>query len=402
MSKTDKNTNENKSPFPAKGNPYKILAIQNFATPSQIKKSFRQLSLKYHPDKREQNLSKTQHDNLDRQFISVQEARDFLLNNDFIHDKHQFDSKLKSETLRKQEEERRDAAMSSRRKRMRQDLESKIQNLKTGTDAGGVGVGVGVVRPKDYDGKEKESQGSHMQDLKRDGMRMREEFGQRTRTAEEKLAARARKKHKSQLENRQVRVKWSRKKMGGQSDEMIAKLMKRFGAVKHVELIGGKGNSALITFQDDSSCKKSVDYYLHSDELRASYVNVEKRKDEEDSMPLTDTRTLNRDRDRESVEERKLRQAAEREVLLRNMELGEENDQEESGIQGNKEMKDDGVSSKKLSHLNLFPPTFPARKQPTLDGSLPSPLERLQLLEQDFLQGVLSSREIDDIQIIIR
>jgi DnaJ family protein C protein 17 len=387
-SNTDNNTNENKSPFPAKGNPYTILSLPNFATQSQIKKSFRQLSLKYHPDKREQNLSKAQHDNLDHQFISVQEARDFLLNTDFKHDKNQFDAKLKSETLRKQEEERRDAAMSSKRKRMRHDLESKIQNLKT--DAGG-GAGAGV-----DDGREEESQG--YQDLKRDGVRMREEFGQRTRTAEEKLAARARKKQKSQLENRQVRVKWSRKKMGGQSDEMIAKLMKRFGALAHVELIGAKGNSALVTFQDDSSCKPCVDFYLHSDELRASYVNVEKRKDEEGSIPLTDT--LNRDRDRESVEERKLRQAAEREVLLRNMELGEENDQEESGFQGNKEMKDDGLSSKKLSHL--FPPTFPACKQPTLDGSLPSPLERLQLLEREILQGLLSSREIEDIQILIR
>jgi curved DNA-binding protein CbpA len=384
-SNTDNNTNENKSPFPAKGNPYTILSVPNFATQSQIKKSFRQLSLKYHPDKREQNLSKAQHDNLDHQFISVQEARDFLLNTDFQHDKNQFDAKLKSETLRKQEEERRDAAMSSKRKRMRNDLESKIQNLKT--DAGG-GAGVD-------DGREEESQG--YQDLKRDGVRMREEFGQRTRTAEEKLAARARKKQKSQLENRQVRVKWSRKKMGGQSDEMIAKLMKRFGAVAHVEFIGAKGNSALVTFQDDSSCKPCVAFYLHSDELRASYVNVEKRKGEEGSIPLTDT--LNRDRDRESVEERKLRQAAEREVLLRNMELGEENDQEESGFRGNKEMKDDGVSSKKLLHL--FPPTFPACKQPTLDGSLPSPLERLQLLEREILQGLLSSSEIEDIQILI-
>ena len=75
------------SSFPSKGNPYEALALSNFATPSEIKKKFRQQSLKYHPDKRQQNLSQSQNDELDKQFIAVQEARDFLLNDDHRNEK---------------------------------------------------------------------------------------------------------------------------------------------------------------------------------------------------------------------------------------------------------------------------------------------------------------------------
>eukprot|EP00979_Chaetoceros_neogracilis_P011584 scaffold2917_cov282-Chaetoceros_neogracile.AAC.28 len=377
--------NENKSSFPAKGNPYTILTVPNLATPSQIKKSFRKLSLKYHPDKRESNLTKEQHDKLDQHFISVQEARDFLLGNDFKNQKEQFDTKLRSETLRKVEEDRRDKAMSSNRKRMRQDLESKIHNLKKGAGA-----------DANDDENENDNDGQGFQDLKRDGMRRRHEFGERTRTAEEKLAARAKKKQKNLLENRQVRIKWSRKKMGGQSDEMIANLMKRFGSVEEVELIGNKGNSALVTFLVVASCKPCVDAYLHSDEMRASHIG--KRKGEEDGVPIPETGSLNRDKDRESVQERKLRQAAEREILLRKMELGEEDFEDESDPHESKQMKNDRVPPKKSSPLSLFPPSFPVC-EPFANRSHPSPLERLELLEKELLRGLLSSQEIKDMQI---
>lgn len=377
-------SNESKSPFPAKGNPYSILSLPDFATAAQIKKKFRTLSLKFHPDKREKNLTKAQHDELDHQFIAVQEARDFLLKDEFREEKEKYDAKLKSESIRKEEEKKRDAAMSSKRKRMREDLESKIQNL-------------GKKAKQDSDIKDTNS--NVYQDLKRDGMKMREAFGQKHRTAEEKLAARERKQKKQKLEYRQVRLKWSRKKMGGQSEDMLIKLMKVFGTVEDIELIGSKGNSALVTFQDSSSCKPCVEKYKHSNEMRASYVGS--RKDEEDqgfeinNDEIPDS-SLHRDRDRESVEERKLRQAAEREVLLRKMEMGEDIDIDTKSV----DRKSNAEKGKMAKPPSLFPPKFPATK-PLSNIQITSPLERLQQLESEILDGLLSTEELEGMRIHI-
>ena len=366
------------SSFPSKGNPYEALALSNFATPSEIKKKFRQQSLKYHPDKRQQNLSQSQNDELDKQFIAVQEARDFLLNDDHRNEKEKYDAKLKSEGLRKEQEKLRDAAMSSRRKRMRHDLESKISNLSSKTDD--------VSKFKD----------DIVENLKRDGKRMQEDFRRGEKTAEERFAARERKKRKAKLENRQVRVKWSRKKMGSQSDEMIAKLLSKFGKVESVELIGSKGNAALATFVESSSCKACVDLYLNNEEIRASYVG--KRKDGEDTGYDIPQESVNRDRDRESVEERNLRQAAEREVLLRKMEM-EGDDGNYSNQNRAKESSESKASSKRQpSRLSLFPPPFPPcenREQNTM----PSYLERLQSLEKTLLMGILSPEEIREMEV---
>jgi DnaJ family protein C protein 17 len=371
------------SSFPAKGNPYETLSLPNFATPAAIKKKFRQLSLKYHPDKRQQNLTKLQTDELDKQFIAVQEARDFLLNDDHKDEKEKYDAKLKGEVLRKEQEKARDAAMSSRRKRMRDDLESKIRNLsRTDHDVG-------------------ESAEDEVEELKRDGKRMQEEFRKSERTAEERVAARERKKRKTTRENRQVRVKWSRKKMGGQSDDMIRKLLSRFGEVESVELIGSKGNAALATFVDASSCKPCVDFYSNSQELRATYVG--KRKDEEDMGFDFPKEPVNLQRDRESVEERNLRQAAEREVLLRKMEMEDENHDHDIPISKQNETqkeKDSSRSAKQSSASSLFPPTLPPCKLHE-QSTMPTFLERLQSLEKKLLAGILSPEAIKEMEIPI-
>ncbi len=369
----------NGSTFPAKGNPYEILSLPNFAKPSEIKKKFRQLSLKYHPDKRQQNLSQSQNDDLDKQFIAVQEARDFLLNDDHKDEKEKYDAQLKSEVLRKEQEKARDAAMSSRRKRMRDDLENKIRNLQKTSDIGRT--------PED-----------DIEDLKRDGRRMQEEFGKGERTAEEKFAARERKVRKAKLENRQVRVKWSRKKMGGQSDHMISKLLSKFGEVEFVELIGSKGNAALVTFVNASSCKPCVDFYLNNQEMRATYVG--KRKHEEDAEQGIPVESLHRDRDRESVEERHLRQAAEREVLLRNMEMEGEAEVGNGSIQDSvgEETATKHSSKREPSRHSLFPPPFPHCEKDE-DNTMPSYLDRLQKMEKTLLIGIISSEEIKEMEL---
>lgn len=374
------------SSFPSKGNPYEALSLKDFATASEIKKQYRQLCLKLHPDRRKQStLTQSQNDDLDKQFIAVQEARDFLVNDDHKNEKVKYDRKLKGEFLRKEEEKARDAAMSSRRKRMRDDLESKIRNLqKTGDDNHGQSKSK---FPED-----------DLADLERDGKRMREQFHM---GREKKMAARDkkdRKNRKAQLEHRQVRVKWSRKKMGSQSDEMIAKLLSRFGSVEAVELIGSKGNAALATFTDASCCKPCVNFYLNNNEIRTSFVG--KRKDAEEEQERDSEYSIPKmahddHRDRESVEERKLRQAAERELLLRRMELEEDLDEIKLGEGSISDQQEPTI--RQQSKSSTFPPSLPSLDS-YKEGIVPSCLERLQHFEKSLLSSILSSAEIDEMK----
>lgn len=390
------------SSFPAKGNPYAALSLPNFATPSLIKKQFRQLSLKYHPDKRSSDLTPSQHAEYDRLFMDVQEARDFLLDHEFQKQKQEYDDKLRSELSRKEEEERREQAMSSKRRRMKQDLEEKIRALSSGQKRGGVNE-----KNKNVD--------ETFENLKRDGMKRRQEFGTSQSAMEEKIRMKEFQNQKDHLlQNRQVRIKWSRKKLGGQSEDMLAKLLQRFGPVENVELIGDKGNSALVTFQSESSCDSCVDCYKTSDELRAHFVGKKRRQREEEKEEENDdderdayVSMLHRrssDHDRESVMERKLRQAAEREALLRKMEMGEEWGDDDDNVDTNDDDdhgKERSASAKKKHRVSSsttigqqFPPPFPP-----CASSCREPIEKLQELERTLLKDLLSVDQIAEMQV---
>jgi DnaJ-class molecular chaperone with C-terminal Zn finger domain len=391
------------SSFPAKGNPYAALSLPNFATPSLIKKQFRQLSLKYHPDKRSSDLTPSQHAEYDRLFMDVQEARDFLLDHEFQKQKQEYDDKLRSELLRKEEEERREQAMSSKRRRMKQDLEEKIRAL-SGQKRSGVND-----KNKNVD--------ETFEHLKRDGMKRRQEFGTSQSAMEEKIRMKEFQKQKDYLlQNRQVRIKWSRKKLGGQSEDMLAKLLQRFGPVESVELIGDRGNSALVTFQNESSCDSCVDFYKTSDELRAHFVGKKRRQREEEKEEENDDERhayvsmlhhRSSDRDRESVMERKLRQAAEREALLRKMEMGEEWGDDDDNVDIDNDDNDHGkersasankkhrVSSSSTTTIGQqFPPPFPP-----CTSSCRGPIEKLQELERTLLKDLLSVEQIAEMQV---
>ncbi len=393
--------------FPEKGNPYETLNLPNLATSIQIKKKFRELSLKFHPDKRKGNLSAEEIDALDKQFIAVQEAKSFLLDGEYEQEKEKYDAKLKSEALRKEEDKRREAQMDGRRKRMRSDLERKIEEEMLRKQQG-MGAGVGM----DTDARSRTEQSSKwnhdkFEDLKRDGMKMRETYHERKRTEEAKSEAKERKRYKKSLESRQVRVKWSRKKMGGQSEHMLAKLLSRFGEVQDVEMIGSKGNAALVTFHHESSCKPCVDAYLHSEELRATFVG----KDRDDRITSArtnatghdmtrDTNTMKRERDRESVEERKLRQAAEREALLRQMEMGGD-DIDETKIfeRGSESAYNQSSSPSNEVRKSLFPPHFPSSMSSSIGTSKGlTLLQRLGEFEIELLKDVLPLDEIKKLQ----
>ncbi len=360
------------------GNPYKTLNLPNFAPSSKIKKAFRDLSLKLHPDKRKPNLSAAENEKLDLQFIHVQEAKSFLLDSEFAAQREKYDLKLKSDALREEQEKKREEMMDGKRKGMKSSLQEKLRRemekqSKRGGGGGAGGGGVGMMSDED----------GNMENLKNAGKRMREQYAEKRQREEEKDAIRERKRQKQDLQFRQVRVKWSRAKMGGQSDHMIAKLLSdQFGAVENVELIGRKGNAALVTFANSKSCKPCVDHYSKSDKLRATYVG--KRKDEDESDDDDDDivmDSLKRERDRESVEERKLRQEAERERILRQMESGEYDENEIA-----QESSSDKTANKS-KEKSLFPPYFPSVD--VGHSQKKTYFERLEEMERTFLKDLV-------------
>ena len=177
--------------------------------------------------------------------------------------------------------------------------------------------------------------------LRREGKRKREEYAERDAAAEvEKDMERelheqqqrrqaTKKATKESVEDRQVRLKWDRKKVKpSPSEDSLAKLFsEQFGPVESVELLGKKGNQALVTFDDPSSCKPCVDFYATSTEMRAKYVG-KRKEDEEDDEEDDDlqqsqqqqheesNRTRRGGTGGESLEQRRMRQAEERERVV--------------------------------------------------------------------------------------
>ena len=391
------NNNNNVDGEPKCGNPYSILNLPDLASSSQIKKAFKTRSLQLHPDKRKHNLSAKEHGALDQQFIHVQEAKSFLLDAEFEKQKEKYDLKLKSQSMRREEDKKREESMNVWRKNMKFDLQEKLNRelqKKNGYQSTTMNANANI------------STAAADLDLQKDGKRRREEYTAKKYQQEERELKREWKKQKHDLQYRQVRIKWSRNKMGSQSEAMIAHLLsKQFGSVEQVELIGRKGNAAMVTFVNGSSCKPCVDAYLTSDQLRATFVGNRKEEeddnDDNDGYNATMKDSLRRERDRESVEERKLRQEAEREKILRQMESGNYDDDDNCNVSNtgngyamnsNQDNRNEKSSSSNISKPNsIFPPHFPPVDD-TSNGEqkIISYLERLEALEQIILKNLVS------------
>jgi len=352
--------------------PYKILGISSTASDTDIKKAYRQLALKLHPDKQSGTLTDTQRDALDKQFHDVKDARSFLLDSDHAEAKRKYDANLASERMRHAEDERREKSMSSRRKRMREELSMRERMAKSSSTTGGAS-------------SDKDGDRFDVDRLRREGERLREEYAQREAEvdiARKQKSAVERATLKLHKEDRQIRLKWSRKKVVGgvHTIQSLTQLLKDFGGVEEVELLGSKGNSALVTFVDASSCKPCVDAYRTSDTMRATFVGRRKVDDtlkgghaeEVDSMPSPSTNKRSR-----SDTER----AAERERLMRQMELEESGDT--TSVHKNKtpSHKSDRWEEKKVSS---FPPNFPSI--PENEGM--SPFEMLEKYEKIILEKI--------------
>ena len=362
--------------------PYQVLGVPTTASDTDIKKAYRQLALKLHPDKQAgTSLTDSQRDALDKQFHDIKDARSFLLDPEHAEAKGKYDANLASERVRQAEEERRERTMSSRRKRMREELGMRERMAKT-TDASDAASSPSGGDRFDVDR------------LRREGERLREEYSQREAEvdlARKQRMAVERATQKLHKEDRQVRLKWSRKKVVGgvHTKQSLTSIMKDFGEVEEVEMLGSKGNSALVTFVNQTSCRPCVDAYQNSETMRATFVGRRKIDDTmrggEHSRDSGDVPPL-RSQDAENLEERNLRQAAERERLMRQMEL------EEAGlgdVVGDKSSYQKGTAPPSSrwgqgEQKSSFPPNFP--EAPENEGL--SPFQLLEKYEKIILSKI--------------
>lgn len=302
--------------------PYDVLGVSFDATESEIKKAYKKLALKLHPDKQPQG-NPALAEEVAKKFHEVKEARSFLLDDDHAEARRKYDAKRESDRLRKQTEALREKNMSERRKRLREELKEKEAQANRDSQ-------------KKKEGKQRTRNDDVVNELRKEGKRKRHEYAQRDARRKEdeeirrKLSERAKtdkRRKRDLLEERQIRLKWDRKKMipSPSEDSLLKLLSEAFGSIECIELLGKKGNQALVTFVDHSSCKPCVDFYTTSPIMRAKYVG--KRKEEEDEREEHDYHAQNNpcsDASRgpvnETLEDRRVRQAAEREQLLRQLE----------------------------------------------------------------------------------
>jgi DnaJ family protein C protein 17 len=354
--------------------PYHVLGISPTASESEIKKAYRQLALQYHPDKQSgTTLTVNQRRVNDAKFQEIGDARSFLLDVENAEIRRKYDTNLASERLRQANEERRERTMDTRRKRLREELISRerehLARAKTNTVSDNSNSGT--------------ADRFDVERLRREGERLRAEYSMREADADvsrRKREALQRATHALNMEERQVRLKWSRKKVVGGSHTVlsITKIMIDFGDVETVELIGSKGNQALVTFVDGSSCAKCVEAFRTSETMRATFVGRRKMDDfMNGGMQSVDANGQDYYMEEEDHRESSLRRAAERERLIREIEL-----EEEAGGGGM------SASTKDISgrqhHHSSFPPDFPT--EPENEGL--TPYQLLEKYEKIILQSL--------------
>lgn len=342
--------------------PYEILGIEQGCSDAEITKAYRKLALKLHPDK-VQNLSEQEQDRMAKEFHVVQEARAFLLEPEHAEARRAFDTKRASQRLRRQQDAVRESQMSERRKRMREELKRKEEATQSA------------------------DQEDVLEKLRKEGKDLREKHSSRAQEKQARKASRAEKKARTLKEERQVRVKWSRKRMKvSPSEHSLAQLLSKYGPVESVEILGSKGNGALVTFEKASSCRPCVDAYETSDEMRATFVGKKRQEYEEEMYQREEEKapiaSISKRQDTEGLEERKHRQAAERERLAREMEM------EDAG-HGGMDRKNEPVTKQKKSR------PFPLEFDVSLDGTSLTPLQKLEQFETTVFGGFLSPEELE-------
>ncbi|CAM9907366.1 unnamed protein product [Chrysoparadoxa australica] len=299
---------------------YAILGVVNTATEDQIKKSYRKLALKCHPDKNPDNPEAA------KQFDKLTRSRDFLLH---AKTRKEYDEKKAAREARDALNAKRTEAMGIRRRRMMDKLNETEK---------------GVVGQRAAEAKEAAKKLAELNKLKEEGRRRREaaaDAAHAKRGQFQGMRESAKRKagggDQAPLEERQVKVKWKRKQHS-HSDDTLANLFGKFGHVEGVVLYGTAGNSAIVTFETAEASGKAVDEFGDGEGLRASHVGSRKRSRQEipkhQEVPQGEQgkRESNvSEADYESLVMMRMRQAAERRRLIREME-GEGDGEGQDGV----------------------------------------------------------------------
>lgn len=372
--------------------PYDALGVGFGASDAEITRAYRKLALKLHPDKQGPGLSEKKREEIAKQFHDIKEARTFLLDAEHAEDRRQYDARRESERMRREANAARELNMSHRRKRMRDELKEKEAQARQQSR-----------KQQQTEKAEKDV----VDQLRKEGQQRREEQARRDTEKElEREFWKQRQERKITLEERQVRLKWDRKKMKiSPSVDSIASLLSQFGAVESVEFLGKKGNQALVTFQDASSCRPCVDAYATNKEMRAKFVGQrkdqegdEEEEDHNDPQPKQpESSRMSATRDTETLERRRLRQAAEREALLWQMrEEGDEMDGTTERVR-REDLHDKPKKSRSKTTARTVPFPLPFPETDAL-RDLP-PYQKLEVLEKQILGGLLTPEQVESLRI---
>lgn len=354
-----------KTSTPSFGDPYELLGLDQSASEPEINKAFRKISLQLHPDK-QHGKTEGEKKQIATQFHNLKEAKTFLLTPSL---RQPYDLERTSRQRRKKQDQDRDEQMSARRRKMKQELAKKEAFLmkRHGKDVG------------KNEQKRKKDENDLITKLRSEGKRRREEHAEMRTDGHFRRAMKQKEEDKAALEGRKIRLKWSRKRISiSPSEHSIADMLSsKFGEITNVEMIGSKGNSAIVTFRDMSSCQPCVDFYSTSNEMRATLV-LDREKDSTLHDDVNSSiRTPSSLYDSETLEDQRKRQAAERERLIREIQEKENTTTEECSLPYDSETN------------NLFPLNFPCSDDFT---SLLTPLEKLQQAEKGLFLGIVSEK----------
>lgn len=352
--------------------PYQVLGLAFGASDSEISKAYRNLARTLHPDKHvARKLTEAEQVQAAVRFHEIQIARSFLLDVDHAETRRKYDTQQASDQIRRSADKAKEVSMTERRKRMRDELKvrEELAASSNGRKQQQASSSLSSARAT-----------ANKDELARQGRELRERFADKAAAAE----LHERNQAALQRQERQIRLKWSRKKLkaaghSSPSEDSIAKMLQlSCGGVEGVQMMGAKGNVALVTFHEQSSCNKAVEAYATSDIYRATHVG---KGDKYATTSAQRHSSAAVHRDREDVNEWKVRQAAEREALLRQI---EQVDDEASNHHENR----------KSSPARPIPSPFPSEY-----ATLTFPLDKLEKAEASLLRNVVSEQSIQRMKV---